>query len=154
MIRAFSAMLAAALVGALPARAADPLASLRFLVGTWSCSYQAGKTVAVYKATFAYDMNGNWIRERDAWKGGGADLGMLTYAAKSGWTFVVLEPERTTTIFRATGIDANHLVYRSVLPDASMTEVFDRVSPVRYTLHFTQMAGGKATSSVDICVKT
>ena len=137
-----------------PAPAGDPLSSLRFLVGTWSCTYNAGKTPFVYKATFSYDMSGNWLRESDSWAGGGGDLGMFTYEPKRhGWTAVILEPERTTTVFRATGDNPNHVVYRSAYPDASMTEIFDRASPTRYTLHFTQIANGKTTKSADTCVK-
>jgi len=143
-----------ALTGA-RAGAGDSLASLRYLVGTWQCTYDTGKMRATYTATFDYDMSGNWIRERDSWKGGGEDLGMLTYDPKNGvWTSVVLEPDRTTTLFRAGGDNPNHLVYRSIYPNASMTDVFDRVSAASYTLHFTQMAGGKTTKSTDTCLKT
>ncbi len=144
---AFVALLAA------PATANDPLSSLRFLVGTWNCTYEAGKTKVTYKATFSYDMNDNWIRESDSWKGGGNDLGMFTFE-NGGWTTVVLEPNRSTTLFRASGKNPNHIVYRSVYPHAGMTDVFDRVSPTRYTLHFKQTAGGKTVESNDVCVKT
>jgi hypothetical protein len=138
-----------------PASAADPLASLRYLVGSWKCTYDAGKVRATYAAAFAYDMSGNWMRERDSWAGGGGDLGMFTYEPKrNSWTAVFLEQDRSTTIFRASGPNANHIVYRSVYPDASMTEIFDRTSPTRYTLQFTQSTGGKTTKSADTCVKT
>ncbi|MFY9664425.1 MAG: hypothetical protein WAL67_14280 [Candidatus Cybelea sp.] len=137
-----------------PASANDPLASLHFLVGSWNCTYQAGKASLSYHATYAYDMKDNWLSERDGWKGGGADAGMFTYDPKRGWTAVVIEPERTTTIFHATGANASHIVYHSLYPDASMTEAFDRVSSTRYTLHFKQKANGKTVTSIDTCVKT
>ncbi len=147
-----TALLLAAFVAA-PARASDPLASLHFLVGTWNCTYNAGKVHANYKAIFSYDMSGNWLKESDSWAGGGGDLGMFTYE-KGGWTAVVLERERTTAVFHASGSDSNHVVYRSIYPHAGMTDIFDRVSATRFTLHFKQTAGGKTTSSNDTCVKT
>lgn len=142
-----------AVLAAGPAAASDPLASLHFLVGTWNCGYQMGKTHATYKAAFAYDMNGNWMRQSDSWTGGG-DLGLFTYEPKIGWTAVVFERDRTTTIFRASGSNPNHVVYHRTYPQAGATEVFDRVSPTRFTVHFTQTEGGKTTSSTDTCVKT
>ncbi|MGA8576886.1 MAG: hypothetical protein WB609_14530 [Candidatus Cybelea sp.] len=152
-MRIVGATLLLAVLFARPVAASDPLASLRFLVGTWSCGYQTGKTHLTYKASFAYDMNDNWMRESDSWSGGG-DLGMFTYEPKKGWTVVILEPDRTTTIFRASGSDSNHVVYHSFYPHTGATEVFDRVSPTRFTVHFTQTEGGKTTSSTDTCVKT
>jgi hypothetical protein len=136
------------------ARAAEPLSGLRFLAGTWNCSYDTGKTRITYRATFAYEMGDNWLRESDSWPGGGGDLGMFTYERNRGWTAVVLESDRHTVIMRATGSDPNHIVYRSDYPDASMTDVFDRISATRFTLHFTQIGNGKAMKSHDICVKT
>jgi hypothetical protein len=138
-----------------PAAASDPLGSLRFLVGTWNCTFQSGKTHVSYKATYSNEMGGNWLRETDSWTGGGSDLGMITYEPKRhGWTAVILLSDRTTTLFRAAGSNPNHVSYRSVYPDASMTELFDRTSPTRYTLHYMQSAGGKTTKSTDVCVRT
>lgn len=144
------------LLGALstaPATASDPLSALRSLVGTWDCSYQAGKTIAKYKAVFAYDLGGNWLLERDTWAGGG-DMGMITYQPKSRtWSEIVVEHDRTTTLFRATGDNPNYVVYRSVYPDASMTDIFDRTSSTTFELHFTQTTGGTTVKSIDRCVK-
>jgi hypothetical protein len=141
-----------ALIASSPAAAADPLASLRFLVGTWQCTYQMGKTRLMYKAAFAYDMNDNWMSERDSGSAGSA-LGMFTYQPKEGWTAVILDQERGTTIFRASGSNPNHIVYHGSYQGTNATEVFDRVTPARYTVHFTQTEGGKTTSSTDTCVK-
>jgi hypothetical protein len=142
-------------LNAAPAAATDPLSSLRFLVGTWKCTYQAGKTHVYYRATYAYDLGDNWLRESDSWAGGGSDLGMITYEPKArAWTEVVAEPERTTTLFRASGDNPNHVVYRSVYPSTAMTDVFERTSPTRYTLHFSQSVHGGTMKSTDVCVKT
>lgn len=146
-------LLSIALSG-VPARASDPLSSLRFLVGTWKCTYQAGKTHVYYKAVYSYDLGGNWLRENDSWNGGGTDLGMITYSPKAhGWTEVVMEPERGGYVFHGTGDNPAHIVYRSVYPAADSTDVFERKSQTRYTLHFTQRAGGRTMQSADVCDK-
>jgi hypothetical protein len=154
-MKAIVAVLFFAAIGIVPAGGSDPLGSLRFLVGRWNCTYNAGKVHGLYAATFSYDMGGNWLRESDSWTGGGGDLGMFTYEPKRhGWTAVVLENDRTTTVFRASGSNPNHIVYRGAYPDTSMTDVFDRTSPTRYTLQFSQTTGGKTMKSTDTCVKT
>ena len=150
-----TALLLAIALSAAPARAADPLASLHFLIGDWNCSYRAGKTQVAYKATFASDLGGNWLRESDSWAHGGSDLGMITYEpARHGWTSIVMENERASVIFFAKGANPNHIVYRSVYPNGSATDVFDRQSPTRYSLHFTQSQGGRSMKSTDACTKS
>ena len=55
---------------------------------------------------------------------------LFTYEPKRhSWTEVIVEPERTATVFRGAGSNPNHVVYRSIYPDASMTDIFDRKSP-------------------------
>jgi hypothetical protein len=137
-----------------PAGATDPLSSLRFLVGSWKCTYQADGKHLYYKAAYSYDLGGDWLRESDSWTGGGSDLGMITYAPKThGWTSVVLFG-RTTTVFHASGDNSSRVAYRSVYPDTTMSDVFERISSTRYTLHFAQSVGGKTMKSTDVCVKT
>jgi hypothetical protein len=135
--------------------AADPLSSLRFLVGTWKCTYQAGRTHVYYKAMFTFDLGNNWLRENDSWTGGGADLGMITYQpARGGWIAVVFDDKRAAVVFHAAGSNPNRIVYRSVYPDTTLTDIFERISPTRYTLHFTQGRGRRSAESTDVCVKT
>lgn len=149
---ACSALLLA--LNAAPAVAKDPLSSLRFLVGSWNCTYQAGKTRVYYKATYSYDLRDNWVRESDTWTGGGTDLGMITYSPKErGWTSVAMEPERNAFVFHGAGDNPNYIVYRSVYPTTELTDIFDRTSPTRYLLHFTQRSGGRTMKSTDVCVK-
>jgi len=150
---AVTAVLCAVLC-AQPVVASQP-ASSRFLIGNWTCTYHAGKTSMKYTATFSYDLGGNWMRERDWWTGGGADEGMFTYDPKrGGWTAVILEQEGATVVFHAAGSNPNYITYRSVFPDASMTEIFERTSSTKYALHFTQTAHGKTIESNDTCVKS
>ena len=140
------------LAAALPATAA-PLAGLQSLVGTWNCTYRAGAVRMAYAATYAYDRDGHALREIASWAGGG-DEELLAYdAQRGGWTAVVLDDHGTATILRATGSDPNHIAYRSVYPDASIAETFDRISPTEYTLHATVRSGGKTITSVDTCLR-
>jgi hypothetical protein len=139
---------------AVPAAAADPLSSLSYLVGSWTCTYNAGPQHITYTATYAYVMGNNWLRERDAWAGGGSDVGLTTYEPKSNaWTEIVAENERSTTVFRAVGSGAAHRVYHSVYPNALLTLVFDRVSDRNYTIHFHGTYAGKMMTSYDSCGK-
>ena len=154
MTKILLAIACVALFCAAPARAADPLASLSYLVGTWSCTYNAGGRHMVYTATYAYVMGNNWLRERDAWTGGGSDVGLFTYEPKGNtWTEIVAENERSTTLFRAKGSDSAHRTYRSAYPSTLMTLTFDRLSNEKYTLHFNGTYEGKAMTSYDVCTK-
>jgi hypothetical protein len=58
------------------------------------------------------------------------------------------------TVFRTADNNLDRAVYRSIYPDASMTDNFNRTSPPRDAVHFTQTAGRKAIKSTDTCVKT
>ena len=154
MARKMPAIAFITLLCAAPGRAADPLASLSYLVGTWNCTYNGGGRHVAYTASYAYVMNNNWLRERDAWTGGGSDVGLTTYEPNDKtWTEIVAENQRSTTLFRAKGNRGAHRTYRSVYPTALMTLVFDRVSDAKYTLHFNGTYEGKAMSSYDVCTK-
>jgi opacity protein-like surface antigen len=150
-------ILAAALLALLcvaPASAADPLASLSYLVGSWNCTYNAGTQHVKYSATYAYVMGNSWMRERDRWAGSDSDVGLTTYEPKTDtWTEVVLENDRSTTVFRSKGSDGGHRVYQSIYPNALLNLTFDRVSKVKYTLHFHGTYAGKTMTSYDTCTK-
>lgn len=141
------------LAAALPA-AASPLAGLHYLVGTWNCTYAAGTIRMAYDATYAYDRDGHTLRQIASWAGGGGDEELLAYdARRGGWTAVVIDDHGTATIMRATGGGPNHIAYRSVYPDASIAETYDRISATKYMLHATVRSGGKTITSVDTCVR-
>mgnify|MGYP001283972254 CR=1 FL=1 len=131
-----------------------PLAGLHYLVGTWNCTYRAEAARLAYAATYVYDRDGRTLRQIDSWAGGGGEE-LLGYAAqRRGWTEIVLDDQGTATILRATGSDPNHIAYRSVYPDASIAETFDRSSATEYTLHATVRLGGKTITSVDTCLRS
>ena len=122
--------------------------------GTWKCSYTTGKQTATYQAVFGPAADQSWLHERDTWAGGGGDEAFLTYdPGARQWTWVVLEGGQGATVFVAKGGDSRHLVFHSAYPNATMTNVFDRVSPTKYTLRFTQMARGKTSGNFDVCAK-
>lgn len=144
-------MFAALVLAALTA-AATPFAELHYLVGTWHCTYRAGAMRMAYDATYHYDRDGHTLREAASWAGGG-DEELLAYDATRGWTALVFEDDGSATILRGGGRDPNHIAYRSVYPDASIAETFDRVSATAYALHATVRSGGKTTVSVDTCLR-
>jgi hypothetical protein len=140
-------------LGATPA-GKDPMAALNFLVGNWTCTFHQGPVRVTYKATYAYDLGGNWMRERDSWTGGGGDEGSITFDPKHReWLEVVLEQEHAATLFHAAYSGPAHIVYKGLYPDTNLTDVFDRISPTRYTLHFSGKLNGKYIKSYDTCVK-
>ena len=145
-------MLAAFMLAAALPATASPLAGLRYLVGTWNCTYRAGAVRFAYDDTYAYDRDGHTLRQVASWAGGG-DEELLAYDVKRGWTAVVFDDQGTATILRATGSDPKHIAYHSVYPDASIAVTFDRVSATEYTLHATVRSGGKTITSVDTCLR-
>jgi len=145
-----AAVLASFVVASAMPASAGPLAELHYLVGRWTCTYRAGALLLPYRATYAYDLGGQTLRETATFAGGG-DEELLAYA-KRGWTAVVFDGSGSTTIMRGTG-SANHIAFRSIYPDASIAESVDRVSATEYTIHATVRAGGKTTASVDTCLR-
>jgi len=140
------------LAAAMPAKA-TPLAGLHYLIGTWKCTYRAGAARFAYDATYAYDRDGHALRETASWQGGG-DEELFAYDGQhGGWRAVIFEDQGAATIMRGTGSDPNHIPYRSVYPDASIAETFDRISATEYTLHATVRSGGKTTVSADTCLR-
>jgi len=142
----------AATAPAAPAKA-SPLAGLHYLVGTWKCTYRGGGATLAYAATYAYDNDGNTLRQIDSWTGGGAEELVAYDAQHARWTAVVFDEQGTTTIMHATSSDPNRIAYRSFYPDAGVAVTFARTSATEYTLHGTVRAGGKTTTSVDTCVR-
>ena len=154
MMRGIALTLVLASTMAAGAKPADPLQAFAFMFGSWTCSYTAGTQTASYTATMSWALGGNWIRERDTWTGGVGGEGLFTYnLSKRQWMSIVMESDRRPTLFIASETGSAHIAYRSVYPDASMTDTIDRISPTKYTIHFTQTVGGKMTSSVDVCTK-
>ncbi len=151
-LRSIVVLLAAVVLAAAVPAKATPLAGLHYLVGAWTCTYRAGAARFPYDATFTYDLDGHTLRQIDSWSSGGGEE-LLAYDAHHGWTAVIIDDHGTATILRAPGSDPNHIAYRSVYPDVSIAERFDRVSATEYTLHATVRSRGKTTASVDTCLR-
>ena len=142
--------LIATTLGASPAK--DQLPSLRYLVGSWDCTYRSGATGTTYKAVYAYDAGGNWLVEHDTGSGYSGD-GRFTFDPKrQRWIVVFTGSDRSATVFEGTG-EARHVAYRTVYPNAYASETIDRISPEKYTVHFTETTNGQTTKSTDVCIK-
>jgi hypothetical protein len=146
------AMLAVLVIGAmLPAKPA-PIAGLHYLVGgTWKCTYRAGTTSLPYDATYAYDLDGQVLRQVTTFAGGSAEE-LLAYDAHHALTVVVFDNQGTTTIMHGMAGDPKHFAYRSTYPDTSISDTFDSISATEYTLHATVRSGSKTIHSVDTCL--
>lgn len=140
------------LVAAAPAPS-SPLSALQYLVGNWNCTYQAGAMHMSYSSTYAFDRDGNTLRQVTSW-GSGGDEELIGYDAQhQSWTAIVLDDHGGATVMRGAGSDPNHIAYHSVYPDASIAPTFDRVSDTKYTTHATVQMNGKTINSVDTCVR-
>ena len=141
------------LSAATPMRTADPLKLMSFMTGTWTCSSTINGQTQTYTAHWEYALGNKWLRQVDTWSGGG-DMGMVTYVPRSReWRWVVTEGDGDVTLFRAPDTGLAHITYRSVYPDATMSETYDRVSQSKYTTHFVQTENGKTTRAIDVCTK-
>jgi hypothetical protein len=140
------------LAATLPAKPA-PIAGLHYLVGTWKCTYRAGTTTLPYDATYAYDLEGQVLRQTTTFAGGSAEQ-LLAYDAHGTLTVVVFDNQGSTTIMRGSGGDTKRFAYRSTYPkDPSIADTLDDISPTEYTLHATVLSGGKTIHSVDTCLR-
>jgi len=147
---AVALVLTVMLLGASPAP--DQLPALRYLVGSWECTYRSGSTGTTYRAVYAYEAGGNWLVERDT-SSGFSDEGRFTYDQRSRrWIVVITGSDRSATVFEGTG-NARHITYRTVYPNAYASETVDRISPEKYMVHFTGTTNGQTATSTDVCVK-
>jgi hypothetical protein len=146
-------LLSLVLAAALPATTA-PLSGLHYLVGTWNCTYRAGKMSFAYRATYAYDRDGHILREIASFSGGGDEELVAYDPQRHGWTAVVLDDQGHATIMRATGNNPDKIAYRSLAPDAGIAVTFERISATKYTLHGSYRSGGKTIDSVDTCTRS
>jgi hypothetical protein len=153
-VRTFLMVVSLMLATALPATAAStPLEGLRYLVGTWNCTYVGGGERMSYINTYAYDLDGKTLRQSTS-SSAGSDEELLAYDTQhSTWTAIVIDEHGDATVMHAAGSDPTHIAYTSVYPDASITTTFDRVSDTKYTLHGRYTVGGKTITNVDTCVR-
>lgn len=148
---AFTVLIVLAFASASSA-AGDPMSRLKELVGNWTCTYRTGSQQSSFSASFAFTQDGNWLRETDAWPGGG-DEGLITYApATRTWTTMVADSGRGATILQAKDTGTSTLDYHSVFPDRTMTVTYQFVSAERYLVH-AAIAGAHPTTSADTCTK-
>jgi hypothetical protein len=132
----------------------SPLGDLQFLIGTWRCSYASGSQHGVYTASYAPALNGSGLLQTDSWNGGGGDAAIYSYqAATRRVNVTVVEENGETTVFLGTPA-GGRIAYRSVYPDSTAKETFERVTGSEYTLGFTQTQHGKTIASKDVCVRT
>lgn len=116
--------------------------------------HSAGGHTSAYTTAFSYDLDKNWIVERDTYAGGGGAVAYLTNDRKGyGLTYAVFGSDRSTTIFRAGDDQPSYIVWHSVFPKEGLTDVFQRVTSKKFTLQFSGVFEGQPTTSNDVCTK-
>lgn len=139
--------------GAVPMRTADPIALMNYLPGTWQCTTNYGGHMLAYRANYSYDQNGAWLTALDT-SSMGTDRLLLSYdKTKRRFRAVATESDGSVTVFEAPGSSLAHIEYRSVFPDRSMQETFDRISRTHYTTNFRQYTPKGNVSVTDDCRK-
>lgn len=140
--------------GAAPMRAANPIALMNYLPGTWYCTTNYGGHVLNYRARYAYDQNGAWLTAVDT-SSMGTDRLLISYdKARHLFRSVVTESDGSVTVFEAPDTGLAHIVYKSVFPDTSMQETFDRHSTTHYMTHFRQQTPKGIVTVTDDCFKS
>ncbi|HET7813484.1 MAG TPA: hypothetical protein VFL13_03850 [Candidatus Baltobacteraceae bacterium] len=139
--------------GTAPTRTANPIALMNYLPGTWTCSTTFGGGALTYQARYAYDQNQTWLTAIDTSKMG-TDRLMISYdKAKHRFRALVADSGGGITVFEAPDTGLAHIVYKSVFPDATMQETFDRISDMHYTTHFRQHTDKGLVTVTDDCRK-
>jgi hypothetical protein len=159
--RVFSAIaaLALVLVGGQAARAqttpADPLASAKYLVGSWTCSSVSDGKTTTYTAEWAYVPGGRWMQATNR-SGTHVSFDFLTYdVAGKQWRTVDLEPDGSMSVLLSTpGASAEHMPTQSVYPDDTQKVTFDSTGAGTYKLSFDFLIKGKHELWEDDCAHT
>lgn len=136
-----------------PIRTLNPMTTLSYLVGDWTCTVHSGGKSETYHARFSYTAGNTWMQETDTWTNGGDQLVFTYIPGKRVWRAVVSEYNGNVTVFEAPDTGLSHVAYRSVYPDATMQDTFDRVSTTRFTMHFRQQTAHGINTGNDNCVK-
>jgi hypothetical protein len=150
-------VLTAAAIQVSPVRAGQPsdaaqMASLQYLVGTWSCSFQtANGKVRALSQTISQNGDG-WLHgtatsgtyQQDVYIGYDARHSQFVYIVLDGGGYQVLASNSPTL---------NGSTWQDAFPSAVGHGVFTEVSPTEYTIVSSWTQGGAPVSTHDTCNK-
>lgn len=151
-------MLAGGLFYAQAARAqtgADPMSSMQFLVGHWTCTSVTGGKTTSYTTDWELVPGGRWMRGTNR-SGTSASEDLETYdLATKAWRTVDLEPDGSMSVLVSSpGAGAQRMATQSVYPDDSQRVTFEKESENAYRLAFDFVVEGKHETWEDDCTRT
>ncbi|HEX5274326.1 MAG TPA: hypothetical protein VFW34_03550 [Candidatus Rubrimentiphilum sp.] len=147
-----AAVLASGAATAHAQTAASPLVALQ-LRGHWTCT-QAGGTGGTYSQDWTAPFGGLWLRATDSVKGQVTAEHTITFN-KADNTWVVLDAflAGNYDVLHGTESGSNHIAFHAVYPKLALAVVYNRLTPVKYTLDVTGNLQGKKLLTHSVCVK-
>jgi hypothetical protein len=142
--------------GAVRAQTApDPMASLQFLAGHWSCTSVTDGKKSVYTTDWAAVPGGRWMRGTNR-SGASQSEDVLGYdATQKRWRTVDLEPDGSMSVLvSSVDADPTNMPTQSVYPDDSQRVRYEKRSDTAYVLTFDFLRNGKHTRWEDDCTRS
>jgi hypothetical protein len=150
-------LLTVTMIKVAPASAGQPsdaarIASLQYLVGTWSCSFQtADGKVRALSQTIAPN-GGGWLHGRATSGTYRQDVYIEYDARNSQFVYIVLDAGGYQVLV-SNSLKLNRSTWHDAYPPAEGHGVFTEVSPTEYTIVSTWTQNGAPVSTRDTCNK-
>jgi hypothetical protein len=135
------------------ATAASPLVALQ-LRGHWVCA-QTGSSTGTFDQDWTPVIGGTWIRATDSTKGQVTAEHTVTFS-KADSTWVVLDEflPGSYDVLHGTESGSTHIAFHAVYPKLALAVVYNRLTPLKYTLDATGNLQGKKIMTHSVCVKS
>jgi len=134
------------------ATAASPLVALQ-LKGHWVCA-QTGSSTGTFDEDWSAVFGGTWMRGTESTKGQVTAEHTVTFN-KADRTWVVLDAflPGSYDVLHGTASGSSHIAFHAVYPKLALAVVYNRLTPVKYTLDATGNVQGKKVLTHSVCVK-
>jgi hypothetical protein len=135
--------------------APDPMASLQFLAGHWSCTSVADGKNSVYSTDWAAVPGGRWMRGTNR-SGVSQSEDVIGYdATQKRWRTIDMEPDGSMSVLVSpVDADPTNLPTQSVYPDDSQQVRFQKRSESAYVLTFDFLSNGEHARWEDDCTRS
>jgi len=134
------------------ATAASPLVALQ-LKGHWVCA-QTGGPGGTYNVDWSAPLGGLWLRATDSVKGQVTAEHTITYS-KADSTWIVLDAflPGSYDVLHAAASGSSRIAFHAVYPKLALSVVYNRLTPVKYTIDVNGNVQGKKILTHSDCVK-